>query len=67
MSRVWMILNKEKTVEISNKLHHKEWSNNKSGVAEVIVLLELVTALERRGRHIQNSKIEAGFDNRKKE
>ena len=31
----------------------------------MVVLLELIIVLERRGRHINHSKITIGFDNRK--
>ena len=46
-------------------MYHKRWEHNAPGVAEVIVLLELVEVSERRGRHIEEVKITIGVDNRK--
>ena len=34
-------------------------------MAEVIMLLELITILEKKGRHIQSGGIKIGFDNKK--
>ena len=60
----WIIDNKENITEIYGELYHKKWNNNILGVAKVITLLELITVLERRGKHIEHGKIEIGFDNR---
>ena len=64
MGGVWIITDTEKKFEVCNELHHKKWEDNTSGVAEVIVLLELITVLERRGRRITNGKIRIGFNNK---
>ena len=61
----WIISNKQRTFEFSGELYHKEWKENMAGIAEVITLLELITVLERRGRHINEGCIEIGFDNKK--
>ena len=65
MSRAWIVSNKNKTIEIKNELHHKEWCDNASGIAEVIVLLQLVMVIEQRGRCIQYGKIEISFNNKR--
>ena len=57
-----MIVNKENKELLSNKLHHKNWIDNTSGSAEVIVLLELITILEKKGRNIQEGKVVIGID-----
>ena len=51
-------------MKISEELYYKKWNDNTLGVAEVMVLLEVITTLERRGQHIEYGKIEIGFDNR---
>jgi len=61
----WIMSNTQRTFELSGELFHKEWNENTAGVAEVITLLELITVLERRGRHINEGCIEIGFDNKK--
>ena len=65
MGGVWMLTDTKRTFEISNELYHKRWGDNTPGVAEFLVLLELITVIERRGRHISNGKITIGFDNKK--
>ena len=60
-----IITDVEKNFELRNQLYHKEQNDNTLGFAEVIVLLELITVLEQRGRQIRNSKVKIGFDNRK--
>ena len=60
----WIISHKQKTVEISIELCHKKWKDNTSGLTGVITLLEVIKTLERRGKHIEQGKIEIGFDNR---
>jgi len=46
-------------------MYHKRWRENTAGAAEVLVMLELITVLERRGRHINQGSITIGFDNKK--
>ena len=46
-------------------MHNKKWEDNTSGVAEVIVSVELITVLKRRGKNITNGKIRIRFDNKK--
>ena len=45
----WMIRNRENRRLLHNRLCYKDWRENASGAAEVIVLLELVTMSERKG------------------
>ena len=63
MGVAWIITDTEKKFEVCDELHNKKWEDNTSGVAEVIVLLELITVLKRRRKHITNEKIRIGFDN----
>ena len=51
--------------EVKNKTCHKRWEHNLPGVAEEMVLLELVEVLERRGKHTEEGKITISVDNRK--
>ena len=46
-------------------LHHKNWEDNTSGCADVIALLELITMLEKNGKHINQGEIRIGFDCKK--
>ena len=46
MGGAQIITDIDKKSIISNQLYYKEWSDNTSGVAEVIVLLELIIVLE---------------------
>ena len=62
MGGSWIIGNKENKCLLSNRLHHKDWRENTSGAAEVIVLLELITILERKGRNVNSGKIVIGVD-----
>ena len=48
----WIISDIDRSFDISNKLFHKRWNDNTSGAAEVIVLFELITVIERRCCHI---------------
>ena len=54
----------ERKYKISTKLYHKKWKDNTSRVAKTIVLIELITVLERRGRNIWNEKIRIEFNNK---
>ena len=65
MGGVWIISDTNRKFEISNEMYHKRWRENTSGSAEVLVMLELITVLERRGRHINQGSIAIGFDNKK--
>ena len=57
-----IIVNTERRELVSNKLYHKNWIHNTSGSAEVMVLLELITLLEKKGRNIREGKIVIGID-----
>ena len=46
-------------------MHYNKWNDNTSGVAKVIVLPELVTIFERKGRHAQGGEIKIGFNDSK--
>ena len=65
MSGVWIISDIDKNYKISNEMYHMRWRENTAGSAEVIVMLELITVLERRGRHINDGCITIGFDNKR--
>ena len=52
---------KEKSFKIEKGIFNSNWEDNSSGWAEVIVLLELVTVLEMKKRHITQGKIAIGF------
>ena len=43
-------------VDVMNRIYHKKWDNNTPKTAEVILLLELVEVLERRGSHTEEGK-----------
>ena len=65
MGGYWIISNENKSFKKENELYHKRWIENNSGVAEVIVLLELLEVIEAKGRHIDEGEITIGFDLRK--
>ena len=48
----WILMSKDKPFKIEKGLFSRNWEDNSSGCAEAIVLLELMTVLEKRGRHI---------------
>ena len=50
---------------LSNQLYHKHWIDNTTGIAEVIILLELITVIERKRRGIEEGKIVISIDNKK--
>ena len=47
MGSAWIVSDKDRSFEISNELYHKRWDYNEPGAAEVIVLLELITVMEK--------------------
>ena len=57
-----MIGNKENRLLLSNKLYYKDWRYNTSGLAEVVVLLELIIILAEKSKYMQNDKIVIGMD-----
>jgi hypothetical protein len=59
------MLNVNKRELLSNQLYHKHWIDNTTGIAEVIILLELITVIERKGRGIEEGKIVISIDNKK--
>ena len=65
MSGYWIIANNVNKDVLSRDLHHKRWEHNSLGSAEVIVLLELLTVLKKRGRNMNDSKIVIGIDYRR--
>lgn len=54
-----------KNFKKENVLYHKGWTDNTSGIAEVLALLELLEAIEVKGRHTNEGEINIGFDLRK--
>ena len=56
---------KDKSFKIEKGIFSSNWEDNSSGCAKVIVLLELVTVLEKKGRHITQGEIAIGFDYKK--
>ena len=65
MGESWVMSNMNKRELLSNQLYHKHQINNMAGIAEVIMLLELITVIERKGRGIEEGKIVIGIDNKK--
>ena len=61
----WILSNRQRSVEISGELYHKEWNDSTAGIAETITLLELLSVIERRGRHIENGSVDIAFDNKR--
>jgi len=60
----WILADEHKRFKKEQILYHKQWNNNSSGVAEVLVLLELLEVMEYKGQHIEEGKISIGFDHR---
>ena len=65
MGGYWIIANATKQYEQENKLYHKNWKANTSKGAEAIALLDLLTAIEKKGQKIECGKIEIAVDNLK--
>ena len=62
MAGCWIIAN-ESEVDLENhEIYHKRWYQNTSGAAEVLILLELIKVIERKGRNINHGKITIGID-----
>lgn len=61
----WILTSKDKLFKLENGLFSRNWKDNSSGCAEVIVLLELMTVLEKRGRYIVEGQVAIGFDCKK--
>ena len=57
MGGCWIFTDLQKNFKQERILYHKNWEDNTSGCAEVIVLLELITMLEKKGRHINQGEI----------
>jgi hypothetical protein len=64
MGGCWILEDREKSVRKEHTIYHKQWEDNSSGIAEVMVLLELLEVIEQKGRHIEEGRIVIGFDNR---
>ena len=62
MGGSWIIGDKNNRRLLGNKLYHKDWRENTSGAAEVIVLLELMMVIQKKGRNINSRKIIIGVD-----
>ena len=65
MGRCQIMTNMEKTCKREKILCHEEQGDNSSGVAEVLVLLKLLEAIEVKGRQIEEGELCVGFDHRK--
>ena len=65
MGRCLIISDENKSFKKEHVLYHKKWIDNNSGVAEVIVLLQLLEVIEAKGRHINEGEINIGFDLKK--
>ena len=61
----WILTSKDKSFKLEKGLFSRNWEDNSSGCAEVIVLLELMTVLEEKGRHIMEGEVTIGFDCKK--
>jgi len=46
-------------------MYHKKWSQNTICSTKVIVLLDLLEVIERKGRNMTYGLITIGFDNKK--
>ena len=57
----------DKNFKLEKTLFYQSWEDNSSGCAEIIVLLELITVLEKKGRHINHGEINIGFDCKKEQ
>ena len=65
MGGCWIIAQSNRKVTfLKSKLYHNQWNDNTSGIAEVLTLLDLISVIETRGKHIQQGKIKIAFDNR---
>jgi len=64
MGRFWIITDREKSIEITNKIYCKQWIFNTEKEAELIVLLELLEVLARKGKYIMSRSIEVWIDNK---
>ena len=64
MGECQIITDTEERIRIENVLYYKQQEENTPEVAEVMVLLELIVVLEKKGRHIQSGEIRIGFDNK---
>ena len=62
----WITTDEDKLFKTKNVLYHRIWEYNASSVAEVIILLELLTVLKWKGQYITKEKIKIRFDNRKR-
>ena len=49
MGGCWIIADIDQKFKKEKVLYHKSWKNNTSRIAEIIVLLELLTVLEQKG------------------
>ena len=49
MGGCWILVDKHKRFKKEQILYHKQWNDNSSGVAEVLVLLELLEVIEYKG------------------
>jgi len=65
MGDCWIITDEFKRTNLENRLYHKKWENNTPGIAEVMVLLKLVTVIAKKSKHITQGKIVIGYDHRK--
>ena len=54
-----------KNIKKENILCHKQWSNNSSRVAKVLVLLEMLEVIKAKGWHVEEGENSIGFDHRK--
>ena len=60
-----MLADELKRIRIEKKLHNKMQENNKSGAAEVIALLELITLIANKSKHVISGTVIIGCDNKK--
>ena len=65
MGGSWIIIDVNQQTKLENVLYYKDWSNNTTISAKVIVLLKLVEVIERKGQNIESRAIVITVDNRK--
>jgi hypothetical protein len=64
MGGCWILEDLDKRFRKENIIYHKQWEDNSPGIAEVIVLLELLEMIDRKGKGITEGQIQIGFDNK---
>ena len=59
------IIKKDKTILMKYEMHTKKWKYNMPKIAEAVVLLDLITILNKKLHYITHSNISISIDNKK--